>query len=105
MEWFARLATSPTGVLVVMLIVVAVAAAVALRTWLRDRPRRRSTARDRLLRRNPWLDDAVDQHRWSARSNHVRIGWLTVLLVAVAVLAAADRSVAPVATGGAVDDR
>lgn len=96
-----QLMTSPLGVLVVMLVVVVVTVGIATNTWLRDRPARRSTARQRLVERNPWLSDAVDASRWSNRSNRVRLGWLTSLLVAVAVLAVADR---PTSVGVATDD-
>lgn len=62
----------------------------ALLRLLRDRPPVRSSARDRLLERNPAL--AVGRElRWSVRARRVRIGWLTVLSVAVAVLVVADR--------------
>lgn len=99
-----RLMMSPASVLVVMLAVALVAAGFAARTWLRDRPPRRSTARQRLLRRNPWLVEAVDASRWSRRSNYVRLGWLTALVVSVAVLVVADRPAQPATASGAVDD-
>lgn len=65
-------------------------AAYALRVWLRDRPTRRTSAYDRLLVRNPTLNADPDV-RWSIRSRRVRFGWLTTLVVTVAVLVAATR--------------
>lgn len=101
-----RLTTSPVGVLVVMAIVALVATTFALRTWLRDRPSRRSSARERLLVRNPWLTECVDASRWSRASRRVQLGWLTSLVVSVAVLVASDRPVnGPVPTGDPIGNR
>lgn len=69
---------------------------IALLRLRADRPARRTSARDRLLERNPLLADA--SLRWSVSARRVRVGALTALAVAVALLIVADRPV-PV-TGG-----
>jgi hypothetical protein len=65
--------------------------------WFRDRPATRTSARDRLLARNPTLN-ADASLRWSTTARRVRIGWATALAVAVALLIVADRPT-PVAAG------
>lgn len=51
---------------------------------LRDRPRTRTSARDRLTRLNPALA-RNDSLRWSVASRRVRVDRLTTLVVCVAL--------------------
>jgi hypothetical protein len=66
---------------------------VAVTCWLRNRPARWSTARDRLIARNPMLNGDPTL-RWTVASQRVRTGWLTALTVSVALLVASDRPTA-----------
>jgi hypothetical protein len=81
-------------VLIVMCATALLAVGYAIYTLLGELPRPRTSARQRLLALNPGLrTDRSQQLRWSVRSRRVQFGWLTALLVAVAVLVAADRPV------------
>jgi hypothetical protein len=115
------LVVTPTATVTMLVvtgsITVLTAACVALRAYLRDRPPARTSARDRLLARNPTLAfrpvsvdvstgndaDGDDVHRWSVSARRVRTGLLTSLLVSVALLVASSRP--RVATGTATNDR
>lgn len=86
-------------------IAVGVIVACAVQRLLSDRPPARTTARDRLLARNPALalgDDVDRPIRWSVESRRVRFGWLTTLAVTVAVLVATTR---PTVATAPTDDR
>lgn len=87
--------------IVVSSLVVAAFVAYVVRTWLRDRPTRRTSAYDRLLVRNPMLNADRDV-RWTVASRRVRFGWLTTTLVAVALLVASSR---PTTVPPSSDDR
>lgn len=73
---------------------------VTVTRWLRNRPPRWTTARERLIARNPTLNADLTL-RWTVASRRVRTGWLTALAVSAALLIATVR---PVATAVA-DDR
>lgn len=87
-------------VIVLVVTTVGTTVFVVIRTWLKDRPSRWTSAYDRLLDRNPTLN-ADRSLRWSVRARRARTGRLTALVVAVALLVATARPVAPV---GATDD-
>lgn len=88
-------------VLIVMCAITLLAVGYALWTLVGELPRRGTSARQRLLALNPGLrTDRSQQLSWSVRSRRVRIGWLTTLLVTVALLAVSDR---PTPVGDVVD--
>lgn len=64
--------------------------------WLRNRPRRRTSARDRLLQLNPTLSDP--SLTWSRSARRVDVGRLVRLLVVGAVVAALTVVGRPTAT-------
>lgn len=80
------------AVLIIMAATALLAVVYALLQLVGELPRRGTSARQRLLALNPGLrTDRSQQLRWSVRSRRVRIGWLTTLLVTVALLAVSDR--------------
>lgn len=77
-------------------------AALVVGTLLRlraDRPARRTSARDRLIDRNPMLSDT--SLRWKTTACRVRTGAVTSFAVAIALLIVADRPT-PSVTGDGV---
>lgn len=62
--------------------------ALAVRRAVRDRPRARTSARDRLIERNPGI--IFDGVRWSNAARRARTGWVTSVAVATALLIVAD---------------
>lgn len=65
----------------------------------RDRPAVRTSARDRLLARNPTL--GVDTSlRWSVAARRARVGWAAIVAVTVALLIVADRPTAVATSDG-----
>lgn len=76
----------------VVVLGIGVAALVARRA-LRNRPRTRTSAMDRLIERNPAI--MFDGARWTVTAQRVRIGWITSFAVATALLIVADRPARP----------
>lgn len=64
------------------------AAAYVVRRVLRNRPATRTSAMQRLIARNPAI--IFDGARWTVAAQRIRIGWVTSLAVAVAVLIVVD---------------
>lgn len=59
-----------------------------IRRALRNRPRTRTSAMERLIERNPSI---IFDNRWRVSAKRVRFGWVTNLVIAVAVVIATDR--------------
>jgi hypothetical protein len=85
------------AVIMIMLATVVITVGAALRTYLKGRPGWHTTPRDRLIARNPMLNGDPSL-RWSDNARRIRIGWLTVLVVSVALLLASDRPATDVAS-------
>lgn len=52
-------------------------------------PRVRTSAKDRLIALNPTLNEVGT--RWSISAERIRIGWITKVVVATAIIVAASR--------------
>lgn len=89
------------AVVTVGAVVVGVGLVVLVGRALTGRPTRRTSARERLLTRNPWLRDN-DALRWTVRARRVHVDRLTSTLVGVALTLVMLR---PSTTVASDDDR
>jgi hypothetical protein len=85
-----------TGVIVKYWFIFAIALGVgivvlAVRCVLRNRPRSRTSAKERLIARNPAI--MFDDARWTTAARRVRTSRVTSFVVATAFLIVADRPV------------
>lgn len=93
-HWTDAIANVVVGYWPVAAVVVGVGvASLVVHRVLRNRPRTRTSAMDRLIERNPAI--IFDGARWTVTAQRIRVGWVTSIAVATALLIVADRPARP----------